>query len=155
MYSVGKTWTLLGGTLKEKTSLVAAIGGLEGLGQLEKDCSDLLARWGIEQPSICFVLREVLINAYEANVGAGQADAFLEITLLLGRDNKIAAHIPDYGAGLPPDWKKTCAAADMNNLLWEERGRGLLFMREFCEDMDSGRDEQGRHSMILKVGTTG
>ena len=139
--------------MKEKVTLIAATGGIEGLCQLEKDWSDLLKRWGIEQSSICFVLREALINAYEANVGAGQVDALLEITLQLDSDNIIAAHIPDYGTGLPADWKTVCSEADMENLLWAERGRGLLFMRELCKEMDSGQDEQGRHIMILKVGT--
>jgi anti-sigma regulatory factor (Ser/Thr protein kinase) len=133
-------------------TLYAGEPGLAGVGLLENKCEEVLAEWGVSFPPFLFAVREALLNALEAN-GMNQADdQLLEVTIT-SNGAWLGAEVPDYGPGLPVDWKDKRLCFDMADLLESDRGRGLLFMSELCDHIDSGRDAQGRHVMILKVRT--
>lgn len=133
-------------------TLYAGEVGLAGVGLLETKCEEVLAEWGVSFPPFLFAVREALLNALEAN-GMNQADdQMLEVTVSR-TGNWLGAEVPDYGPGLPEGWKEKRLSCDMADLLESDRGRGLLFMSELCDHIDSGRDAQGRHIMILKVRT--
>lgn len=131
--------------------LSAPVSGIDGLESLEQACENALANWGVVNPAFLFALHEALVNAFEANCRCGQADAQLSATLRLDKE-QLTAEIPDRGPGLPPNWREICQNQSMQDLLWEERGRGILFMQNLCQEIDSGADRTGRHIMILKAG---
>jgi len=130
--------------------LQATQPGLAGVGELEVKCEEVLASWGVQAPSYMFALREALLNALEAN-GLWQAgDRLIEVTMRRSGD-ELTAIVPDWGPGFPEDWKTERLRIDMADILTQDRGRGLLFMREMCDELESGKDGEGRHIMILKV----
>ena len=131
--------------------LSASVSGLAGLDGLEQACENTLRNWGVFDPAFLFAIHEALINAYEANCRCGRADAKLLATLRLHKQQLIA-EIPDYGPGLPQNWREICLNQTMQDLLGEERGRGILFMQKFCQEIDSGTGPKGLHIMILKAG---
>ena len=131
--------------------LSTPVSGIDGLERLEQACENALLAWGVVNPAFLFALHEALVNAFEANCRCGQADAPLSATLRLDKE-QLTAEIPDQGPGLPPNWREICQNQTMQDLLWEERGRGILFMQNLCQEIDSGADQTGRHIMILKAG---
>ena len=131
--------------------LRASVSGIDGLEKLEQACEHALLNWGVANPAFLFALHEALINAFEANCRCGRSDAFLSATLRLNAE-QLTAEIPDHGPGLPQNWREICQSQTMQDLLWKECGRGLLFMQNFCQEIDSNFDQTGRHIMILKAG---
>jgi sensor histidine kinase regulating citrate/malate metabolism len=131
--------------------LNAPVSGINGLDKLEQACENALQNWGVASPAFLFALHEALVNAFEANCRCGRADAFLSVMLRLDA-GCLTAEIPDWGPGLPQNWRDICQNQTMQDLLWEERGRGILFMQNFCQKIDSTVDQTGRHIMILKAG---
>lgn len=131
--------------------LSAPASGLAGLDGLEQACENTLRNWGVFNSAFLFAMHEALVNAFEANCRCGQADTLLSAILRLDK-NQVTAEIPDYGPGLPQNWREIYLSHTMQDLLWEERGRGILFMQELCQEIDSGTDQMGRHIMILKAG---
>ena len=131
--------------------LRASVSGIDGLEKLEQACEHALLNWGVANPAFLFALHEALINAFEANCRCGRSDAFLSATLRLNAE-QLTAEIPDHGPGLPQNWREICLNQTMQDLLGEERGRGILFMQKFCQEIDSGTGPKGLHIMILKAG---
>lgn len=132
--------------------MLASLPGLPGLQGLENSCELVLREWGLKKPSFLFAVHEALINALEVNKNSGVVDTeFLCVQLQLSAD-QLTATIPDAGPGLPQNWRESCLGKDMEDLLEAECGRGLLFMQHFCSEIESGRDQAGRHIMILKAG---
>lgn len=130
--------------------LSAPVTGFAGLDRLEQDCENTLRNWDVFDPAFMFAIHEALINAYEANCRCERTDALLSVTLRLDRQ-QLTAEIPDYGPGLPQNWREICLNQTMQDLLGEERGRGILFMQNLCQEIDSGTDPKGLHIMILKA----
>lgn len=130
--------------------LQATQPGVAGVRELEVKCEEILDGWGLQAPSFMFALREALLNALEANGLWQEGDRFIEVTIMRSGD-ELTAIVPDWGPGFPEDWKTERLNVDMADILNEDRGRGLLFMREMCDELESGKDGQGRHIMILKV----
>ena len=131
--------------------LSAPVTGIKGLESLEQACENALLSWGVVNPAFLFAIHEALVNAFEANCRCGRLDALLSVILRLDA-MWLTAEIPDWGPGLPQNWRTLCQNRTMQDLLWEERGRGILFMQNFCQEIDSIVDETGRHIMILKAG---
>ena len=131
--------------------LSAPVTGIKGLESLEQASENALLNWGVVNPAFLFAIHEALVNAFEANCRCGRLDALLSVILRLDA-MWLTAEIPDWGPGLPQNWRTLCQNQTMQDLLWEERGRGILFMQNFCQEIDSIVDETGRHIMILKVG---
>ena len=133
-------------------TLYADESGLAGVRQLEDLCEEAMNGWNAAFPPFLFAVREALLNALEVNALYQAGDKVLEATIRY--DGKwLVAEVPDFGPGLPQDWKKKQLSCGMESLLENDRGRGLLFMNELCDEVDSTRDKLGRHTIILKVRT--
>jgi len=137
--------------LQYEQQLRASVSGLYGLAEVEQACENTLRNWGVFYPAFLFAVHEALVNAYEANCRCEKADTLLSTTLRLDRQ-QLTAEIPDWGPGLPQNWREIYLNQTMQDLLWEERGRGVLFMQNFCQEIDSTRNPEGLHIMILKAG---
>ena len=133
-------------------SLRGSRPGSQGIEEIEDACDLALTEWGLmrRRAPFLFAIREALNNADAANRRGGHPNAFLEVRLICSEE-AVIAEIPDFGSGLPPQWRETLLTQDMGELLCKERGRGLLFMDKLCDELDSARDSSGLHVVILKV----
>ena len=55
---------------------------------------------------------------------------------------------------MPTDWRERYLEAEMTDRLAMERGRGLLFIKKLGFTLDSSRDHEGKHIVILKARIT-
>ena len=136
--------------MKTERMLTASQAGAEGLPDLEKKCESTLREWAADSPTFLFALHELLINALDVNRKGGQPTSFLKVKLFLN-PGCLMAEVSDDGPGMPAGWRESMDSIRMEDLLNEESGRGLLFIRELGFAVESARDESGRHIMRLKA----
>ena len=133
-------------------SLRGSRPGSQGIEEIEEACDLALNELGLmrRRAPFLFAIKEDLNNAHAVNRCVGKPSAFLEVRLIC-REEVVIAEIPDFGPGLPAQWRETLLNRDMGDLLGKERGRGLLFMDKLCDELDSVRDSAGQHVVIFKV----
>ncbi len=133
--------------------ILSACLNAKSLPDLENQCAVVLCKWNVQTPAFLFALHEVLINALEISHSCSFHSAWLCVRLRLKEDT-LEAEVPDDGPGMPTDWRERYLEAEMTDRLAMERGRGLLFIKKLGFTLDSSRDHEGKHIVILKARIT-
>ncbi len=91
---------------------------------------------------LSFVLREAVLNAVEANEDE-ISDKKLKISIAVEHEGLVML-VFDPGKGFAAGWQEELAKASMEDNLLEERGRGLLFIKDMVDEIWSDwQSEQG------------
>ena len=98
---------------------------------------------------LSFAVREAMINAMQV---CEQMDSPLEkeIEMCISSDDEwIEIRVIDTGPGLPTDWRTRLSNALSDEAVNCFSGRGLMFIEKLVDTLDSQRDSQGRHVLIM------
>lgn len=102
---------------------------------------------------IGFALHEVLINAYEAvrgEYGEGGMFAPLTVTLCI-EEEEVIVSVADGAQGIGSSMLLNVQAKSFEDMVWEERSRGLLFIDHLVDEWESGKNDKGAHVFMFKV----
>ena len=95
-----------------------------------------------EADLLAFVLREAVLNAVEANEEA--ADNKLKISVASEQEGLVIL-VLDPGKGFVAGWHDKLEKASMEENLFEERGRGLLFIKDMVDEIWSEWEPENGH----------
>ncbi|MDR3563103.1 MAG: ATP-binding protein [Negativicutes bacterium] len=102
------------------------------------------------QQRLGFAAREALINAMRvAEELDGEGVAEIEIQLTTG-GGWTELRVIDPGQGLPEGWQQKLEAQEVKDSVVSLSGRGLMFIKEFVDELSSVRDAEGRHILIMR-----
>ncbi|GEN35299.1 MULTISPECIES: ATP-binding protein [Aneurinibacillus] len=102
---------------------------------------------------ISFALHEVLINAYEAVRGEyGEEGVFAPLTVTLCiEEEEITVFVADRAQGIGSSVIMDVQSKSFEDVVWEERSRGLLFIDHLVDEWGSSKDDKGAHVFMFKV----
>ncbi|WP_346354420.1 ATP-binding protein [Azotosporobacter soli] len=104
------------------------------LARVDAFAEDLFQRLCPEEGErLSFVLREAVLNALEA-MAESEGKERIEIEVSVDWQG-IVICIIDQGFGFQPEWQEKLAEASMEDCLLDERGRGLLFIRQMVDEI--------------------
>ncbi|MGC5326868.1 ATP-binding protein [Brevibacillus sp. SYSU BS000544] len=110
----------------------------------------------VETKRLVLAAHEAIINSVEA-MKRCHGEAYREQNISLKIDVKqeeIEIKIIDSAGGLPLEVQKKLEERCMEDLIWEEDGRGILFMRHLVDDVWHDHAEDGRFIMGLRKRVT-
>lgn len=120
---------------------------LESLPFLDQICKQATQYLQDEQQTkICFAIHEGLINAIECSKEMKdlkfclqKVGDFLEIDII------------NYGEEIPQTVIERDSSLSLEDVLWEEQGRGLLIINTVADEWSLCRDEEGRNILKIRI----
>ncbi len=104
-----------------------------------------------EDRRLLFVIHELLINAYESTIltYADNAPKY-PIEVLINIDEQtVSVHVSDYGYGMNED-ALVILDQELDGVLMQERGRGLLMVKKLVDKMYFSKKESGIFTVSIE-----
>lgn len=119
---------------------------------LDQICEWTLSRYNqLESRKIALAVHEAIINSVEAMKRRyGDQENHLIAVKIQIQMEEIEVKIIDTAGGLPSEAQERLKNQDFDDIIWEEDGRGLLFMRHLVDEVWHGIDDDGRFVMGLR-----
>lgn len=108
------------------------------LDYLNNLCSSTLScGTGEDQREICFAVNEILINSIEATKNKTkdqEGNYFLTLSIQIV-ETSVEIVISDQAEGKPAEIETELNNKTFEDVLWQERGRGLLFVQNLVDEL--------------------
>ncbi len=130
--------------IKVQIDCPAAVEMVEYLDQI---CEWTLSRINqVEHKKIVLAVHEAIINSVEAmkrRYGERYYEKQISMKIKVMSES-IEIKVIDSAGGLPLEIQDKWKSKALEDLVWEEDGRGLLFMRHLMDEVWQDQDEDGR-----------
>jgi len=106
---------------------------------------------GVEMPEqLSFAVREAFINAMRVSETLNKGTIASIETQLIVSDEYLEIRVLDEGTGLPDGWQEKIDHKTGEEFILSGSGRGLIYIREYMDEMCSEFAEDGRHVFIMR-----
>jgi len=104
----------------------------------------------LEYRGFCFAAHELLINSIEALRGIYSKSLQNDINVYIQiSDDIILFSINDRGGGIPEETMQRIDKLNMEDLLNEERGRGIYLIKNFVDEFSYAAEDNGSFSYTI------
>ncbi|MGD8188918.1 ATP-binding protein [Brevibacillus ginsengisoli] len=126
---------------------------IEMVEYLDQICEWTISRYNkLESRKVVLAVHEAIINSVEAmkrRYGEQNTESNISLKIRLQME-EIEVKIIDSAGGLSAEAKERLQNQDFDDLIWEEDGRGLLFIKHLVDEVWQDQDEDGRFVMGLR-----
>lgn len=118
----------------------------------DKICLETFEFFQLESADeIFFATHEAIINAVEIMKKTTQCKEKDYINLGIRISiNEVEIIIEDFGPGIPFETWDELKTKSFDDALLDESGRGLLFIKEFMDEVFAYLDKDDKHTLVLK-----
>jgi len=106
---------------------------------------------GVDMPErLSFAVREAFINAMCVAESLNEEKMSSIETQLTVSDECLEIRVLDEGGGLPDNWQEKISNITCEEFIMGVSGRGLIFIKEYMDEMCSEFADDGRHVLIMR-----